>query len=273
MLAALSITWSAVPATAEPEFGDVALGDSAAAGPLIPAQDASQPGCLRSTDNWPSALAARLGAELTDVTCSGAVTDDLAGSQVTLDDERQAPQADALSPETDLVTVTIGGNDVGLFGEALQCVNLWPEPSGTSCRDRLTANGRDELAERVDAYAAEFAAALDLVSRRAPGARVVVVGYGTYIRAGGCYPDQPIWARDADYLQGTVHRLNAVLAREAAAHGAEFVDIAPPTVGHDACASGSARWFEGVAPIGPAAPLHPNGRGMTAIGAIVADRL
>ncbi|MEU4444603.1 SGNH/GDSL hydrolase family protein [Actinosynnema sp. NPDC050801] len=280
LLAVLSITWTTGAATAEPtpestaEPGAeyVALGDSAAAGPLIPEQDMSAPGCLRSTRNWPSVLAERIGARLTDVTCSGAVTDDLGGPQSTADGT-QEPQLDALSPSTDLVTLTIGGNDIGLVGEAVGCLNLLPEPLGTSCRDRLTAGGQDRLAERIDAYAAEFAAALDLISARAPEARVVVVGYGTYIRPGGCYPDQPIWARDADYLQGSVNRLNAVFARESAAHGASFVDIAPPSVGHDACAPARARWFEGLAPTGPAAPLHPNAQGMDAIGRFVATRL
>ncbi|WP_367131106.1 SGNH/GDSL hydrolase family protein [Saccharothrix sp. HUAS TT1] len=291
LLATFSIISTTAAATAEPDpvdhvdevvladhvdqadtFTYVALGDSAAAGPLIPQQDTSAPGCLRSTRNWPAVLAAQLGAELTDVTCSGAVTDDLAGSQETFDG-RQAPQADALTPEADLVTITIGGNDVDLVGTALDCVNLLPEPLGTSCRDRLTANGRDRLAEEVDAYATEFADALDLIATKSPEARVVVVGYGTYIQPGGCYPDQPIWGRDSDYLQASIHRLNEVLARESAAHGATFVDIAPPSVGHDACAPARTRWFEGFSPTGPAAPLHPNARGMDAIGRWVADRL
>ncbi len=274
LLAALSITWTATSgaATAEPDVEYVALGDSAAAGPLIPQQDPEAPGCLRSTRNWPSVLAERIGARLTDVTCSGAVTDDLAGRQSTTSGT-QSPQADALSPSTDLVTLTIGGNDVDLVDVALSCVNVLPAPVGQSCRDRLTAGGRDHLAERVDAYAAEFAAALDLISARAPGARVVVVGYGTYIRPGGCYPDQPIWARDADYLQGGINRLNAVFAREAEAHGAEFVDIATPSAGRDACAPARTRWFEGVVATGPVAPLHPNADGMAAIGRIVAGRL
>ncbi|MCE6997792.1 SGNH/GDSL hydrolase family protein [Saccharothrix sp. S26] len=272
LLAVLSITWGTGAATAEPDVEYVALGDSAAAGPLIPQQDPVDPGCLRSTRNWPSVLAELIGARLTDVTCSGAVTENLTSAQATVKGTHE-PQAQALSPSTDLVTLTIGGNDVGFVEAALGCVNLLPEPAGTSCRDRLTANGRDELAERVDAYAAEFAAALDLIAARAPSARVVVVGYGTYIRPGGCYPDQPVWGRDADYLQGAVHRLNEVFAREAAAHGAQFVDIAPPSVGRDACAPARSRWFEGVVATGPAAPLHPNADGMAAIGAIVAGRL
>lgn len=277
VLMALTITWTTGTATAEPapEEGPVeyvALGDSAAAGPLIPEPDLSAPGCLRSKRNWPSVLAAQLGAQLTDVTCSGAVTADLAGSQSTLTG-RQPPQLHAVRPSTDLVTLTVGGNDIDLVDTALNCVNLLPEPLGQSCRDRLTAGGRDRLAERIDAYAAEFAGALDLISARAPEARVVVVGYGTYTRPGGCYPQEPIWGRDADYLQASIHRLNSVFARESAAHGALFVDIEPPSAGHDTCAPPAAKWFEGLVTTSPAAPLHPNARGMDAIGRFVATRL
>ncbi|MFI9006413.1 SGNH/GDSL hydrolase family protein [Actinosynnema sp. NPDC053489] len=272
LLATLAITWTTGAATADPGVEYVALGDSAAAGPLIPQQDPAAPECLRSTRNWPNALAERIGARLTDVTCSGAVTDDLAGEQSGVLGA-QPPQANALSATTDLVTVTIGGNDVRLVDAAVSCVNLLPEPVGRSCRAAFTEGGRDRLAEAIDAYAAEFAAALDLIARRAPGARVVVVGYGTYIRPGGCHPDQPIWARDADYLQGSVHRLNGVLARESAARGASFVDIEQPTAGHDSCAPSRERWFEGVVANGTAAPLHPNADGMAAIGRIVAERL
>ncbi|MFD1147225.1 SGNH/GDSL hydrolase family protein [Saccharothrix hoggarensis] len=278
LLAALSITWTtaaaaaAEPVTAQPVTEYVALGDSAAAGPLIPEQDQSAPGCLRSTNNWPSVLARTLGARLTDVTCSGAVTDDLTGSQPTLAGP-QPPQLDALRPSTELVTLTIGGNDVELVDVAVTCLNLMPEPLGSSCRDRLTSGGRDRLAELIDAYAPEFAAALDAISARAPQARIVVVGYGTYVRPGGCYPQEPIWARDADYLQASIHRLNRVLAAESARHGARFVDIEPPSVGRDVCAPPGVKWFEGFVPTSPAAPLHPNALGMEGIGRFVAGRL
>ncbi|WP_238412110.1 SGNH/GDSL hydrolase family protein [Saccharothrix deserti] len=283
LLAALSITWTTTwttpwtttataEPTAEPITEYVALGDSAAAGPLIPVQDETAPGCLRSSRNWPSVLASAIGARLTDVTCSGAVTDDLAGSQSTLSGP-QPPQLDALGESTDLVTLTIGGNDIELVRVALSCVNVFPEPVGESCRDRLTTGGRDEVAERIDAYAPEFADALDRISARAPNARIVVVGYGTYLKPGGCYPDEPIWARDADYIQAGIHRLNAVFATESARHGARFVDIAPPSVGHDVCAERGVKWFEGLTPVGPVAPLHPNKLGMDEIGRFVATRL
>ncbi|KAA5836429.1 SGNH/GDSL hydrolase family protein [Saccharopolyspora hirsuta] len=246
----------------------VAMGDSAAAGPLIPNQDPNLL-CFRSEMNYPQVAAALLGAELTDVTCSGAKIDDFSGRQHGI----LPPQYDALSRRTDLVTVTIGGNDVELVQAAVSCLNLLPEPVGESCADRFTAGGRDELAERIDALVPKVDGMLAEIRDRAPNAEVVVVGYGTYLRPGGCYPMQPLWARDADYVQSSVDKLSAVLRERAEANGAEFVDLGPVSEGHDICAAPQDKYFEGIVPTSEAAPLHPNARGMAAFGRVVADRV
>ncbi|KOV76808.1 hydrolase [Nocardia sp. NRRL S-836] len=243
----------------------VALGDSAAAGPLVPDQDPAL-WCLRSDRDYPRVAAELLGARLTDVTCSGAKTDDLTGRQFGV----VAPQFDALKPTTDLVSLTIGANDVGLFQTALSCINLLPEPIGISCRDRYTAGGTDRLAAAVDAWAPELGAALDEVKRRSPNAKVLVSGYGTYIRPGGCYPLQPVWGRDADYLQSVLNRVSATARSEAGKRGATYVDFAAVTAGHDICAAPADRYLEGLVPTTVAAPLHPNAAGMAAFGATVA---
>ncbi|WP_330271051.1 SGNH/GDSL hydrolase family protein [Lentzea sp. NBC_00516] len=242
----------------------VALGDSAAAGPLIPNQDPAL-WCLRSDRNYPRIAAKLLGAKLTDVTCSGAKTDDFAGRQFGF----VAPQYDALKPTTDLVSITIGGNDVGLVQTALGCINLLPEPVGLSCRDRLTAGG-DQVAAAIAEWAPEFGTALDEVKRRAPHAKILVTGYGTYIRPGGCYPVQPIWARDSDYLQASVNLLSTTAKAEAEKRGATYVDLAAVSVGHDTCAKPADRYLEGLIPTTIAAPLHPNAAGMKAFGTAVA---
>jgi lysophospholipase L1-like esterase len=243
----------------------VALGDSAAAGPLIPNQDPAL-WCLRSSDNnYPRVAAKILGATLTDVTCSGAKTEDFTGRQFGF----VKPQFDALKSTTDLVSITIGGNDVGLVQTALGCVNLFPEPIGLSCRDRLTAGG-DQVAAAIAKWAPEFGRALDEVKRRSPNARVLVTGYGTYIRPGGCYPVQPIWARDGDYLQASVDLLSATARAEAEKRGATYVDLAAVSVGHDTCAKPADRYLEGLIPTTVAAPLHPNAQGMRAFGVTVA---
>lgn len=245
----------------------VALGDSAAAGPLIP-PPAGHPLCLRSGTSYPQVAAELLGAELTDVTCSGAEIEDFSEPQYGL----VRPQYEALRPSTDLVTVTIGGNDVDLVQTAVGCLNLLPEPFGRSCADELTEDG-DVLADRINALADEFDEVLAEISWRAPRAEIYVVGYATYIRDGGCYPHQPMWARDATYIQASVDRLSAVLRERAVEHGAEFVDLAPVSEGHDVCAPIGERYIEGVLPTSLAAPLHPNDKGMTAFGHAVAEAI
>ncbi|GAA1096932.1 SGNH/GDSL hydrolase family protein [Nocardiopsis composta] len=269
---ALGAGWAAAPAHASGGGGEgpldyVALGDSAAAGPLIPDQDPNL-ACLRSDRNYPAVVAEALGADLTDVTCSGARLSDLSERQYGL----LPPQYRALDEETDLVTITIGGNDVDLVTRALTCLNFKPEPYGISCEERLTSGG-DRIAEDVDAWEPEFGAALARIGELAPDARIVVAGYGHYIREGGCWPDQPIWGRDGDYLQRSVSHLNDALERQAGEHGAEFVDLEPVSEGHDVCAAPGDRYLEGLVPTSPAMTLHPNARGMAAFGGAIAESL
>lgn len=253
-------------AHAADELEYVAMGDSAAAGPLTPHPDPNLL-CFRSRENYPQVAARLLGAELTDVSCSGAKITDFSGRQHGI----MPPQYGALSDQTDLVTVTIGGNDVGLVQAAVSCINLLPEPVGSSCADEFTAGGRDELAERIDALEPRFDDALAQIRHRAPNAAIVVVGYGTYLRPGGCYPKEPMWVRDADYIQSNVDKLSAMLGSRAAAHGAEFVDLGPVSAGHDVCAAPADKYYEGVIPTSVAAPLHPNAKGMLAFGRAVAE--
>ncbi|WP_239769623.1 SGNH/GDSL hydrolase family protein [Streptomyces sp. CL12-4] len=245
----------------------VALGDSYASAPLVPPADPAGPACLRSLANYPRVAAAGLDATLTDVSCSGATVGDLRTAQ----HPGTAPQYDALTPDTDIVSVTIGGNDSDLFGEALRCVNVLPQPHGTSCAEENSAGGTDRIRARIDAWAPAFATVLDDIARRAPHAEIFVVGYGNYLRPDGCYPDQPYWKQDANHLQGAINHLSAVLKQTAEEHGAAFVDTYALGVGHDICAAPADRYVEGVVPGRPAAPLHPNASGARAIGNALAE--
>lgn len=269
VLAGAALGLTAAPAgAAAVEY--VALGDSMASGPLIP--DITGPiGCGRSTHNYAHELAAELGADLRDATCSGARTKHMTEPQSTsvggVDTGTVPPQFDALSASTTLVTLTIGGNDVGLVGVAEDCVNL--DPTATPCKGEFEA----QVAQRTAELGPRLAAVLDGIRARSPKARVVVTGYGLYIKKDGCWPLQPVLPTDADFLQGAVNSMNDVIRQQSAAHGATYVDLVAPSAGHDACQSASKRWIEGYVPLNLAAPLHPNRRGEAAYASVIGNVL
>lgn len=246
----------------------VALGDSYSAGPLVPPPSGQPVGCLRSGSNFPSVVAAGLGAtDFVDVSCSGATTADLTAPQKVALGENPA-QFDALTGAEDLVTVTIGGNDIG-FGEIIQeCALRSPQqPLGAACRDFYG----DQLNERIAGTAEKIAAVLDSIGTRSPGARVAVVGYPALLpdEGPGCFPVVPFSPGDVAWLRGIEKDLNAMLADRAAAAGATYVDTYTPTTGHDMCQLPGVKWIEGLLPTSPAAPVHPNAQGMEAMGAAV----
>ncbi|WP_371790063.1 SGNH/GDSL hydrolase family protein [Streptomyces sp. NBC_01471] len=252
----------------------VALGDSMAAGPFVP-RGTGPFACGRSTRNYPHRLAARLGAGVfRDVTCSGARTGDMTAPQqlsvLGVAAGTVPPQIDSLSPGTTLVTLTVGGNDAGLVGVAAGCVRL--SPVGGHCRDTYVRDGVDEEAARIDGLGPKLGAVLDVIHRRSPVARVLVTGYGDYLRAGGCWPAVPLLGSDADWLQDSIDRMNRVIAAASAAHGAAYVDVRTPSEGHDACRAPGAKWVEGFVPTAPAAPLHPNAQGEQAYADVIHER-
>jgi lysophospholipase L1-like esterase len=261
-------------ANAVPTFGHyVALGDSYASGPLIPDQSLDPIGCVRSNHNYPSDLARSLGVPLHDVSCGGATTDDMLGSQ-SVPLGSNAPQFDALTADTDLVTVTIGGNDLGFTSILETCaVASLANPFGHPCQNHYTAGGTDQLAAQVAATAPKVAAVLSGIRQRAPQATVVVVGYLRILPpSGGCWPVVPIARGDVPYLGGVEHELNAMLGTQAQAAGDVFVNPGDAT-GHDVCQPESHKWVEGIVPTAPAFPVHPNAAGMTEVAGLVAAAL
>jgi lysophospholipase L1-like esterase len=251
------------PAAAAPGDVYVALGDSSASGPGILPQVTLDP-CWRSSRNYPSVAKSLLGVSVfRDVTCSGAKTDHMTQSQSGV-----PPQFDALSADTTLVTLSIGGNDTGLISLGESCVRL--NPFERACYYSNVVNGVDLVNQRIDAYRPKLTATLAGIKARSPQARILVVGYGLYAKRNGCWPTVPLLPIDANYVQAKVDYLNLITAQEAAAAGATYVDIRTPGAGHDTCASNSNKWLEGFIPGSIAAPLHPNARGMQAFGELVA---
>lgn len=248
----------------------VALGDSYTSGPLIPRQvDAD---CARSDHNYPSIVAAdRRVTAFKDVSCSGATTDDMWKAQGT-----GAPQLNALRRDTDLVTVQIGGNDIGFSSIIATCARLGvQDPTGNPCEQSYDSSGTDRLARTIARTAPKLDRVLRAVHARAPHARVLVVGYPDLLPddGSGCYPAVPFAAGDFPYLRDTGKRLNLMLRRVAAREHAEYADTYGPTRGHDMCTAPGTRWIEPLQPTSPAAPAHPNAEGEQAMARAVLARL
>jgi lysophospholipase L1-like esterase len=283
VLTAVAVTTALVapaaagPAHQQPPVGRyVALGDSYAAGPLIPPQTGQPAGCRQSGRNYPAIVAETIGAaEFRDVSCSAATTEHLTGPQ-NVSPGPNPPQLETLTADTDLVTVTIGGNDIG-FGEIVgECARRSPaQPVGSACADHYTAGGSDQLTTRIEAAAPQIAGVLAAIEERSPDARVLLVGYPAILpdEGPGCFPVVPFSPGDVTYLRGVEKSLNDMLAAEADAAGIDFVDTYTPTIGHDVCRPPGVKWIEGLVPTAPAAPLHPNALGMAGIAAVVVDAL
>ena len=231
----------------------VALGDSFSAGPFITTMRDDPTGCARSRDNYPAFLADWLDvATYTDVTCSAAVTADLYGPMVMFDGKTTGPQLDAVSADTDLVTIGMGGNDFAIYDSLIKC------QEGAACAVAdLRADAR-KVAGRIEKAVRRIRAA-------APEATVYVVGYPDILPSEGTCAAVGVGADVLGPVTEVAGLLNASLRTGAEAAGASYVDMEAVSEGHDVCAKGRA-WVNGPRfRAGIAAPFHPKINGMRAV--------
>ncbi|MFF8290178.1 SGNH/GDSL hydrolase family protein [Streptomyces sp. NPDC016309] len=255
---ALGLTAPASHATTPLDY--VALGDSYSAGSGVLPVDTGALLCLRSTANYPHVIADRTGARLTDVTCGAAQTAHFTRGQY----PGVAPQADALGPATDLVTMTIGGNDDNTFiGAMLACgtAGILSGGKGSPCQDKHGSSFDDRI--EANTYPA-LKAALATVRSKAPHARVAILGYPWILPATAdpaCFAKMPIAPGDVPYLRGIQAHLNSAVERAAEDTGATYVDLSQASEGHDACRPGGTRWIEPLLFGTSVVPVHPNALG------------
>jgi lysophospholipase L1-like esterase len=242
----------------------VALGDSVAAAPGVP--DVARPlGCRKSTNNYPATLARRLAAaRYTDVTCSGATSEDITDRAQETMSGMVDPQISALRPSASLITITVGANDVGLALDAERCEVKTPDPA--PCTEGFIAGDVDRVSQAIAAAVPVWSRLIDQLRTMAPYARIVLVGYATMVRPGGCFPGQPVLPADSDYLQAKLNELDDRQRQLAADKKIEYFDTRPMSQGHDICAAPADRYTEGYGAKDPAVPLHPTAFGAAAVG-------
>ncbi|GAA1990190.1 SGNH/GDSL hydrolase family protein [Amycolatopsis minnesotensis] len=248
----------------------VALGDSyAAVGNLLSTHGTA--GCFRSTENYAADLAKSLHIkDFTDISCGSATTEHLVKPQNT-GLGTNPPQLDGLSADTDLVTLTIGGNDLGFVDIATGCGLLSAtNPFGNPCQRANTAHGVDKVIAKIDdEVVPKVAAAVRAIAQRAPRATVVVAGYLPLLPPqAGCWPVVPLAAGDATWLHGVQRHLDDAITAQAGLAGGIAVNPSGRT-GHDACQVPSKRWVEPVLPAAATTPLHPNAAGQRALAGFV----
>jgi hypothetical protein len=261
LVALAALVLSATAAVGARAANYVALGDSYASGPLIP-NPVLPFGCLKSSNNYPRLAAPGIGLTLRDATCGGATTVHMTNPQNVDPDGPNPPQLNSLDASTAVVSLTIGGNDIGFSEVAQSCITV--NPFSHPCLDKYNSGGVNQLKARIDATAPKVAAVLQGIKARAPSAKIYVVNYpAIFPETGfGCWPQMPLGFQDVPYLRTTEKQLNAMLATQAAANGATLVNWYAASIGHDACKGSSTRWVEPLVPGNSAAPIHPNKAGM-----------
>lgn len=244
----------------------VALGSSFAAGIGLGARAPGSPAlCMRSHAGYPVLLAEELGLRLVDMSCSGATSEHvLNGGQFF-----QGPQLTAVGPDTRLVTVTIGGNDVSYVGDMFLAAGAGGPL--VSLSGKLFTSGPEPLEKRPFVQVRKnLVAIVGFVRRSAPHAKIVIATYPTILPAQGTCKPLRIDAKQAELSRQVGERLAVVSRKAADESGAIFVDMNEMGREHNACST--MPWVL-PATIESGTPFHPSHAGARATSEAIAAAL
>ncbi len=259
-----------VDAPAGPLGVYVALGSSYASGPDH-TRISNNP-CLRTPDNYPNQVAKALRMRLIDASCSGATTANIVDVA-----QRSGgrPQVDAVTPDTALVTITSGGNDINYIGRllAMSCADVIHRVHPVVAQLTQTCSGRPipapPSAAAYDVVRRELVDAVRVVRSRAPGAKVLIVDYPPALVAGekSC-ARLPLTVEQAAQTVEIFDKLADATATAAQQSGAQLVRASVAGAAHTVCSADP--WLGGFA---PPIPYHPNARGKSGVARLVVDEL
>ncbi len=218
----------------------VALGDSYASGTGTRSYISDGTTCQRSTQAYPSLIAAARGYALNLRACSGARIADVTSAQLS-----------ALTPSTTYVSISVGGNDAGFAGVLTECAL----PGWAS-----NCNGKIDTAQAFvnNTLPAQLSTLYSSIRARAPYATVVVVGYPRIFMGQDC--NALTWFSPAEQarLNQMADLINTRTAAAAAAKGFAFANPTSGFIGHAVC--DNPEWINGLSyPIGES--YHPKATG------------
>ncbi|MEV4754714.1 SGNH/GDSL hydrolase family protein [Micromonospora sp. NPDC049559] len=206
----------APPAQAASTVRYVALGDSYASGVGAGSYTSESGSCQRSTNAYPALwAAANAPASYVSVACSGATTTSVINSQLA-----------ALNSSTTLVSITVGGNDIGFSSIMTTCV-LYGTTECVAAVQAAENKVRSQLPGLLDNV-------YNGIRSRAPGARVVVLGYPVFYQL-----NVPLCVGLSETSRAKIDEginlLDEVTKAAAARHGFVFGDVRANFVGHQLC--------------------------------------
>jgi lysophospholipase L1-like esterase len=211
------VTFMGTNASATAADHYVALGDSYSSGVGAGSYISSSGSCDRSTNAYSQLWAnSRHPASYVSVACSGATTQDVLNNQIS-----------ALSSSTTLVSITIGGNDVG-FSSVMETCVLDSDSACLNAINTATAQAKSILPGRL---ANTFAA----IRQAAPSAHVVVLGYPELYDLGHSWYCPGLSGTDRSALNNAADLLDTQISTAATNAGDTFADVRGQFHGHELC--------------------------------------
>lgn len=240
----------------------VALGSSFAAGPGVPEQLGN---CGRSDSNYANLVADALDLSLTDVSCNGATTDNIRHTP----QNGAAPQVEAVTEDTMLVTVTIGGNDINYTSSTFAC-------AGTPVEEQCTANlNQASINDAVSQLPDKLGATLDAIRAKARRATIVLVTYPRVfpVDAVNC-SELELSTEDTNYLARLGQTLEDIFVSVTESKQNLIADSYVLAAGHGPCAEAvDERWINGNLVASDGIRYHPTAEGHKAMAQLVLEAL
>lgn len=178
------------------------------------------------------------GTALSFVACSGAKTSDLLASQI-----------QAVTSATTLVTMTIGGNDIGFANLIYQCTLS----DCSTALDNTRANLETTLGPALDQVYTT------VKSRAAVGAKIIVLGYPRVFSGATCLGTLGISSAEESKANALADALDQVIAQHAAADGVTYQSAIAAFTGHSVCSW--TPWLNGLNLFNTGESYHPNRSG------------
>lgn len=244
--------------------------------------------CHRSAHAWMATIGDRHWGEdgYSFVACSGSTTSDVANDNAKGNDG-EGPQIEAVTNDTSLILVSMGGNDAQFAPIITECLaanfvngqtrsrGYAPPSAMVYCADYFDATDPDdpEGRSRIDVILDETEANLrqmfdDLRDASDDNAHIIQMGYPRLFD-----PDYVglVDPKDVEYLNALADRLNARMAMVAAEKGVHFIDPTEAFEGHGIGSDDP--WILGLGVAGqralPPESYHPNAAGQAAMERLV----